>query len=282
MKRAILLLIALSMLVCMFACKKPEVTEGGEYTDGNQQKHENFENDGKIEFWIYKQDHGSGWGNISTVTCADVDESYALVAALYNAKKTGKTVDKLSDDVITERGASAQYPVEFNTVWIVSSVGLYRMPPDRSQICSVETHFGEGTVLEMTDELKNAIEGAWNYSPYYIYRGTYTAGDETVKLEVTNEGDSPIRMYIKEIQIQKELPCENRIVVEVVSSEDCDAAVALKSQQGYDNIGGSTHKYVHLKKDVPQLVELEYEGFSYNHTVQLSAKKTRAVIQIKV
>ncbi len=276
MKKLILLLIALSMLVCLFACEKTdgEIEENGTKED---EKLENFENNGRIEFFSYFCDaHGGG---ISTKTVADRDESYSLVDALNRAKETGETIPKISNDVL-DVGLTYDYPVEIGTKWIESMGRIYRVAPDYSQICRVETHFGEGKALEMTDELKIAIEGAWNYSPYYSYSGTYTAGDETVELKVTNESDSLIRMSVKDIYVGSARYSENTITMELTSSEDREISVKLRCAQSSDNYGMGDEETVLLKKDIPVTVELKFGGFTDYYWIYITAGYTMATIHI--
>ena len=270
MRRAILLLIALSMLVCMFACKKPD-------TPQNDASEKMLEKDESIVIRTYGM-YCDG-PIFRHQYLKDCDEAYALIELLNNAKKTGQAAMKISDDVIDE-SKIRDYPVELGTSWIEIADRIYRISHDDTQIWLVTSHFGEGEELEMTTKLKKAIDAAWSYSPYYTYEGVYVAGDETVELEVENEGDSPIRMSIKSIGIQETYPCENRIAVELTSSEDIETLVILKSQQSSGNIGGSDSKMISLKKGVPQTVELQYVGFPYSHWVYISAESTSVGIHI--
>ncbi len=270
MKKLILLLIALSMLVCLFACGKSKAPEIDESKDI-------LEKDELIKIRIYGQYCDGPIFHYKSVQ--DCKEAYALIELLNNAKKTGESVPKISDDVIDE-SVIREYPVEFGTTWVEIADRIYRISHDDSQIWLVKSHFGEGEEIEMTNELKKAVHAVWGYNPNYVYNGMYIAGDETVELEVTNEGNSPIRMKVKSIYIQESYPCENKITLELTSSEDIDTVVTLQAKQSEGNIGGSDNESLSLKKDVPETVELEFVGFPYSYRVYINADRTSAVINI--
>ncbi len=131
----------------------------------------------EVELFQYTWD---GWG-ISTKSVGACDVAYNIIDALKAMKETGETVPKISDDVFEIGGG--QYSAERGTMWIESAGKIYRLTPDLSQLCLVETHFGEGKVLEITDEFKTNVNNAWYYAPYDYYKGTYNKGDYTVDLE---------------------------------------------------------------------------------------------------
>ena len=85
-----------------------------------------------------------GWGiSVKDITPGDVAD--AIIKALDTAKETGKTEQKISDDVIEVGGGD--YPAERGTMWIEVDNKIYRLTPDLSQISLVETHFGKGQLL---------------------------------------------------------------------------------------------------------------------------------------
>ena len=253
------------MLVCMFACTP---------------KNKMLEKDESIVIRIYGMYCDGPIFHYQYLK--DCDEAYALIELLNNAKKTGETAMKISDDVIDE-SKIRDYPVELGTSWIEIADRIYRISHDDTQIWLVSSHFGEGEELEMTDEIRQAVKDAWFYSPYRMYRGTYTIGDETVELEVKNEGNSPISMSIKSINMRKEPPFVNRVTVEVTATEDMDTTVYLK----FKKIIGDETEYeyrdgraISLKKDVPQAVELEYYDPPRFHSIRIETEMTIADIQL--
>lgn len=232
-------------------------------------------NEVAIELLQYTWD---GWG-ISTKTVEVCDTAYSIIDALKSMKETGETVPKISDDVLEIGGG--QYPIERGTMWIESSGKIYRLTPDLSQICLVETHFGEGKVLEMTDEFKTDVNNAWNYAPYDYYKGTYNKGDSTVDLTSVFGSCSSIRMRVKDIHVENNYDPHNTITVELTSTVDQDVTLALRCQQSDDNLAKGDCKILQLKKGVPVTVELTFGGFkNYTYWVYLEADYTKAEITI--
>lgn len=217
-----------------------------------------------------------GWG-ISTKTVGACDVAYSIIDALKAMKENGETVPKISDDVFEIGGG--QYSVERGTMWIESSGKIYRLTPDLSQICLVETHFGEGKVLEITDEFKTNVNNAWHYAPYDYYKGTYNKGDYTVDLTSVFKSGSSIKLSIKKIQIESGYDPNNTITVELISSVDQEVNIKLHCQQSDDNLARGDAKTVELKKDVPTTVELGFGGWQDStYWVYIEADFTKAEI----
>lgn len=154
-----------------------------------------------------------GWG-ISTKTVGACDVAYNIIDALKAMRENGETIPKISDDVFEIGGG--QYPVERGTMWIESSGKIYRLTPDLSQICLVETHFGEGKVLEITDEFKTNVNNAWYYAPYDYYKGTYNKGESTVELKSVFESGSSLQLSIKEIKVDSSYNPHSTIRIETI------------------------------------------------------------------
>ena len=221
-----------------------------------------------------------GWG-ISTKTVNASDLGYRIIDALKNLKETGETVEKISDDVLKAGGG--QYPVERGTLWIECENKIYRLSPDLSQIYLVETHFGAGKVLEMTDELNDDIGKAWFYAPYDYYKGTYKNGDKTVALNNVFPAESTIQMSIKNIQVETNDDPQNKITIELKSTMNQTITVKLHCQRSDDNLARGDSKKVELIKDVPTTVELTFGGWQTgNYWIYLSVENTRAEIKIEL
>lgn len=229
----------------------------------------------EVELFKYTWD---GWG-ISTKTVGACDVAYNIIDALKAMKETGETVPKISDDILEIGGG--QYPVERGTMWIESSGKIYRLTPDLSQICLVETHFGEGKVLEITDEFKTNVNNAWYYAPYDYYKGTYNKGDYTVNLTSVFKSGSSIRLSIKKIQIESGYDPNNTITVELISSVDQEVNIKLHCQQSDDNLAAGDYKTVQLKKGEPTTVDLTFGGWpNFTYWVYIEADFTKAEITI--
>ncbi len=219
-----------------------------------------------------------GWG-ISTKTAGACDVAYNIIDALKSMKEIGETVPKISDDVLEIGGG--QYPVERGTMWIESSGRIYRLTPDLSQICLVETHFGEGKILEITDEFKTNVNNAWNYAPYDYYKGTYNKGDSAVELTNVFESGSSIQLSIKKIHIESGYDPNNTITVELTSFVDQEVNLKLNCQQSDDNLAAGDYANVQLKKGVPTTVDLTFGGWpNFTYWVYIEAGFTKAEITI--
>ena len=230
----------------------------------------------EVELFQYTWD---GWG-ISTKTVGACDVAYNIIDALKAMKETGETVPKISDEIFEIGGG--QYAAERGTMWIESGNKIYRLTPDLSQICLVETHFGEGKVLEMTEEFKTNVNNAWHYAPYDYFKGTYNKGDSTVELNRVFESGSSVDISIIEIKIDSSsYDPFNTILIELISSVDQEVAVKLHCQQSDDNLARGDAKTVELQKGVPATVELGFGGWpDCTYWVYIEADFTKAEITI--
>lgn len=229
----------------------------------------------EVELFQYTWD---GWG-ISTKTVGACDVAYNIIDALKAMKETGETVPKISDEVFEIGGG--QYAAERGTMWIESGNKIYRLTPDSSQICLVETHFGEGKVLEITDAFKTNVNNAWHYAPYDYYKGTYNKGDYTVDLESVFKSGSTVQLSIKKIQIESGYDPKNTITVELISSVDQDVNIKLHCQQSDDNLAAGDYRTVQLKKGEPTTVDLTFGGWpNFTYWVYIEADYTKAEITI--
>ena len=229
----------------------------------------------EVELFQYTWD---GWG-ISTKTVGACDVAYNIIDALKAMKETGETVPKISDEVFEIGGG--QYAAERGTMWIESGNKIYRLTPDLSQICLVETHFGEGKVLEITDAFKTNVNDAWHYAPYDYYKGTYNKGDYTVDLESVFKSGSTVQLSIKKIQIESGYDPNNTITVELISSVDQEVNIKLHCQQSDDNLAAGDYRTVQLKKGEPTTVDLTFGGWpNFTYWVYIEADYTKAEITI--
>lgn len=219
-----------------------------------------------------------GWG-ISQKTVGACDVAYNIIDALKAMKETGETVPKISDEVFEIFGGP--YSAERGTMWIESGNKIYRLTPGLSQICLVETHFGKGKVLEMTDAFKTNVNNAWHYAPYDYYKGTYNKGDYTVDLESVFKSGSTVQLSIKKIQIESGYDPNNTITVELISSVDQELNIKLHCQQSDDNLAAGDYKTLQLKKGEPTTVDLTFGGWpNSTYWVYIEADFTKAEITI--
>lgn len=235
--------------------------------------------EGKIRILQYTWD---GWG-ISYKTIEDCDTLYNIIDYLKNAKETGKTTEKISDDVLELGGG--EYPVERGTMWIEWGNKIYRLSHDRALLCLVDTHFGEGEALEVTEEFLTNVNNAWYYVPYDYYIGTYRNSDDTFEFKHIFESPSSVQITVKSIEIANGSDfgdgAVNKITVELLSTTDQEITIDLDCRQSDDNLGEGDSKTVQLKKDVPVTVELSFSGWSdFYYWIYIKADYTMARIEI--
>ena len=232
---------------------------------------------------VFRQYAWDGYG-ISTKTISFTSVGYSIIDALKAMKETGETVAKISDDVLdTDDDAfPGEFPVERGTMWIETDGSIYRLTPDLSQICRVETHFGEGRVLEMSDKFKTDVSNAWHYAPYDYYEGTYQSGDDTVELTHVYDAGSSVELRIKKIRIENEYDPQNTVTVELLTTFSHLVTIKLRCQHSDDNIASDDSKTLYLSKGVPDTVEFTFGGWKdTRYWVYIEADNTRAEITIE-
>lgn len=202
---------------------------------------------------------GRGFGRKKISDC---DLGYAVIEVLSNLKETGEVIPKISDDVLDENLYYA--PVERGTLWIdCGSIGLFRLSREMTEICKVETHFGEGKALQMTDVLEELLRQATVYYPYDYWSGTYKDGKIT--LEQVYKGDSAVEwVAIDGIRIKNEHHSQNnKISLRIKANESKTVKISLESQQSSDNLGSDETKEIELIKGKATTVDFTFSGF-YN------------------
>ena len=80
-----------------------------------------------------------------------------IITALKALEETGEISPKISDDKFLVGSGVGPSPAELETLWLEIGNEIYRMTPDLSQICRVESHYGEGKVLTITEDLKTDV-----------------------------------------------------------------------------------------------------------------------------
>lgn len=227
---------------------------------------------------VMKRYTWDGWG-ISQKQIFAGELSKAILAELERLVPDGKMAEKLGDGTLPEGGA-ADLPAARGTLWLECSLGLYRLSPELSEICRVETPLGSGTGLTMTDSLKTALAQAWQYYPYDYWLGTFENGK--VSLERVYESDSSVEILeIKDVSLSKGLSAVNHLTLVIRSRTDMEARIDLLSQQSDDNLERGDHKTVQLKKGKAEQVELSFGGFDMQYYLTISVDQTRLMLTVK-
>ena len=198
----------------------------------------------------------------------DCDLGYAILDCLSKLSETGEVIPKISDDIIDE--FSKELPTERGTVWLeCGSVGLFRLDPSMTEICKVETHLGEGTVLKMTDTLEELLKQAWYYHPNDYWSGSYENGKITLN-QLYKNTSAVEWLEIEKIFVENIHHAENnKITLRIEGAQSKTVKVKLQCYQSYDNLSIGDSKEIELISGEETIVELKFGGF-YNHTYQLS------------
>ncbi len=206
----------------------------------------------------------------------------ALVGSLAALKETGETVPKIADTPVDEN--TTTLPITRGTVWVeCEGVGLFRLNPEMTEICRVETHLGAGRVLKMTDGLHEQLRQAWYYYPYDYWAGTYENGTVTLsqKSDFASTAISAVavdRLYLE----NKHHSDNNRITLRFTASESKTVTVRLESSASSDDLGSFATKEVTLVKGKDTTVDFTFTGF-YNarYFIDISVDNTKINLTIE-
>ncbi len=243
------------------------------YTDASQIRYSGPETGFRmVKYTVY-------WDGGMT-TCYDLescDVGYAMLECLSSLTETGETAARIAEDMPIDEH-TRELPVESGTMWLeCGSVGLFRISPDRSQICRVDSHLGEGKVLQMTDTLKSLINQAWSY-PTDCWSGTYENG--TVTLCQNIKGESAMEsVWIEDLQID-EGGKDNKLTLILVANEDITTEVSVMAEASSDLLCGGDRKEVSFRKGKETRVELSFGGFQYGYSIHVTVDNTSIWISI--
>lgn len=300
MKKTIVLILVICMLFTfMGGCSSKNTTQPNNKTNADGTPI--VEGTGnKIKMFRYTWSDFLGDGYIHGKSLYDDCAAfYRIVNALENLEETGEVAEKILDDPAAEqkyfgepeymgtiswiqRSFREPLPIDNRIMWIEMSGNIYRLSPNLSQICIVETHFGEGRMLEMTDELKADLNAAWNYAPYNYYLGEYSYSSDTLEMDHVFEANSTVKVNVKDIYLENVFHSENnKITVELISTVDQEVKVHVESWQSEDNLGSNETKTVTLKKNKPTVVEFEFFGF-YDFGYRLSIKADNTKVEMSI
>lgn len=230
-----------------------------------------------IRYSIYTWD---SWG-IFTKEIAECTATDALIAALETATETGETEEKYSDATFEAGVCDVDFPFTPGTKWLETETAIYRISPDFTQICRVETHYGAGRFLTVSAELKEMLGNIWYYHPYDFYVGTYDHNTNTVTLSHAYESESTVSVQIKEISVTRDHHPKNKILLELTSTIDQTLDIKLRSQASEDNLADGDKKNVTLAAGVPQTLEMSFGGFYYSYWIYIFADNTRIELKIQ-
>ena len=244
------------------------------YTDPDSVPHSGTESNFKM--LRYNWD-GCGVGQKQINTC---DLGYAILDCLSKLQETGDVIPKISEDEITD--FTWELPITCGTVWLeCGSMGLFRLNPEMTEICKVQTHLGEGKMLQMTDTLSELLSQAWYYHPYNYWSGTYEDGKVTLKQ--VNYIDSVVEwVEIESIHIENMIDSyNNKITLRIRANENKTVTARLESYQSDDNRGSEDFEQIKLINGEEASVEFTFYGFyGCSYVVSITIDNTRIVLII--
>ncbi len=256
-------------------CSKCGVTR--KYTDPDNIPNIDFDTDFEIMC--------TQWGGyISSKTIPACDLGCAIIDCLTKLQETGAVVPKISDD--TFNGYRTDTQVDVGTMWIdCQSIGLFRISPKNNEICKVQTHYGEGKALQMTDTLDELLHQAWCYYPNDYWSGSYKDGKES--LRQVYKADSAVEwVAIESISIKNERrnnsnPKNCKIKLCIGAKESKTVNACIQSYQSSDNLGSIETKSIELIKGKETTVELAFYGFyNWNYHVTITVDNTKIDLAI--
>ena len=231
-----------------------------------------------VKMYLYEW---SGAG-ISSKTIENDSMAYQIASVLSALAETGETIPKVGEGSIHDTEIY-ESPVDRGTLWIEIDCLIYRFDRDRTQLCLVDGHFGEGRVLAFTDEVKKLITNAWHYYPKDVYSGTYTYKTDSWTVKHVYEGNTTVQITIKDIEIQKKNKSENKITLEVTSSIDQTVKLKSLSARSDDTLGSSDSESLEMKADQPQTAEMTFIGWADGrYWVTIGADNTRLELTIEM
>ena len=220
---------------------------------------------------------GVGIGRKEIASC---DLGYAIIDCLSKLQETGDIIPKISDDAINE--FSTNLPISQGTLWIeCGSIGMFRLTPGFTEICKVETHLGEGKVLQMTDTLAELLHQAWDYYPYDYWSGTYENGELTLK-QVYKTDSAVENVAIESLRIENTTNAKNnKIKLSIPANESKTVNASIFSFRSSDNFGSYDSKEIELISGKETTVEFIFTGFDSTYYLTIMIDNTKIYLSIK-
>lgn len=178
-----------------------------------------------------------------------------ITEKLNSMKESGKTSPKISSNKFDQLSSS---PAERGTLWLEVQGKLYRINPDRDEICRVDSHYGKGNILIADEEFFDIINSAWYYSGSNYYYGKLVNEVMIVFHEYKETCD--VDMTVTSITLTENGENDS-VTVSLVAKKDMETYVGLHSQYSDDNLLDNTaSNTVSLKANTPQDVTIKFRG----------------------
>ena len=218
-----------------------------------------------VKITSYSSWEGFGYKNITG--------AYAklLADAISSLTETDEREAELGDESLELDDDNL--PIDDGTLWIEIGDACYRYSHGKD-LCRVERRLGEGVILSTTEEVQTLISNARNYWPYNYFYCQYSDGKLT--LEQRFEIESPVKVTVKDLYVEKSDENESYIVFELLSPEDTTVSGYYLSGTGgcviYDEgffkadlTAGETRtlKISYLGTYEPYLLEINTDTYSF-------------------
>ena len=216
-------------------------------------------------------------------------ESADLITRLIGAlTDTDQSVPALSDAPWDSENYFPPQEVEVGTKWYQIGDSLYRqtytLSSDGKQrlpsLARVTSHYGEGVVLQTTDEFWQLLNLVSTYHPWSAYSGSYADG--TLKLTHVYPGDEDLTVTVKDLEFgttDLELKRGNTITFELTAPTDREVTIGIKSAHSDDLLATIDSQTVMLQANTPKTVSLTFDGWAeWGYTLDVSIGNTRLSI----
>lgn len=251
----------------------------------NYNKSEEDQDNSGYETTVYMIRANRDGHGVSTKTVSTCDLAYSIIDALGDLRKTGEIADKTSDIPDDPVDSHSEYifpEAERGMLWLQVGSKLYRVSSDLSEIAIVDSYFGKGYVLTMTDGLKTLLNNAWYYFPYDTYSATYDNAENKTVVNHVYTAESTVKIDVKQINIEKSVEPNNSITLDLTSSFDQYVTVSLTCYQSDDNLAAGDYRGIQLNANETKQITLNFGGWKdFTYWVDITADNTRVSLTIK-
>lgn len=200
---------------------------------------------------------------------------------LFSLAPTNEKSEKISDEAFSFM-PSELCKAPGGTFWIETEGKIYRISPEKKEICIVEGHYTQGDILSYSGELVQLLNELWTYYPRNTLYGTYSGTNIDLKRVFEDEGT--LFLDIKSIETSSDATPENgvnSITVTVTSQEDTTLKIEAVPQNENGEFAKTSNKTVTLEKGTPKEVTLTFGGWQ-DKTYDLNVIADTARIHLKL
>ena len=240
--------------------------------------------EGTIKEWYYSNSFSGITTQVHTGESADV-----LSRLIGSLKETEESVPAICDALWDDEIQDPPEEVEVGTSWYQIGDTLYRETRYRNpngsnflqSLAKVSSHYGEGVVLETTDEFWRMFNLISAFHPMAYYSGSYADG--TLEITHAYPGEDDISVIIKDFElgtVTNDLSTtENNILtVEITAATDRELTLNLNCARSSDHIFDIQKQTVSLKAGEPQIVRIAYRATTWDYQLVLYTQNTHIVI----